>query len=252
MVGFSAANFVMRAYAIAAARASRGPGAGLDTAAMRATLAYLDRVLAESPDSGLKPDVLTSCVFYARSLHDDARFNEYFTRLINEYPNSSNAALVKTQFAPNRLLRVGARFPAFRFASLDDSSVAYSNESLAGKPYLIDFWATWCGPCIGEMRYLHAAHDSLGAAVEFLSVSMDQRAEDARAFRRGEWKMPWLHAFVSGVFSNTDMRRMEIMFLPRAILVGGDGTILAVDGDLRGESLLPTIRRALAQATPTP
>jgi hypothetical protein len=47
------------------------------------------------------------------------------------------------------------------------------------------------------------------------------------------------------------MRELEIIFVPRAILVGRDGKILAVDEGLRGDALLPTLRHAL-EAAPTP
>jgi hypothetical protein len=103
-----------------------------------------------------------------------------------------------------------------------------------------------------EMKYLHAAHDSLAPlGLEILSVSIDGRAEDARKFRQGEWKMPWLNAFAPGCWENPEVARMEILGIPRAALVGRDGRILAVDEQLRADSLIPTIRRNLeAPASP--
>jgi hypothetical protein len=103
-----------------------------------------------------------------------------------------------------------------------------------------------------EMKYLHAAHDSLATqGLEILSVSIDGRADEPRKFRQGEWKMPWLNAFAPGGWENPEVRRMEIFAIPRAALVGKDGRILAVDEQLRADSLIPTIRRNLeAPASP--
>jgi thiol-disulfide isomerase/thioredoxin len=153
------------------------------------------------------------------------------------------------QFGPTAL-RMGAQIPEFTFAALDDSTVTYTRESLTGKMYLLEFWATWCGPCVAEMKYLQAAHDSLAPqGLEILSVSLDMNPEDVRRFRHGPWKMPWLNALVPGSLEHRADWGMEISYIPRAVLVGKDGRILAVDEELSGDRLIPTIRRALQTAS---
>jgi thiol-disulfide isomerase/thioredoxin len=235
-------------FAIRAGLGRRGRyhvGSPPDTAFDRLLLGYLDRVMAEHPDSTVRAAALVAAIDWANG----ARRDDYYRRFLQDYPNSPSGDYVNVRFAPNRLWRVGARVPAFRLASLDDTAVTYTPESLAGRPYLLDFWATWCGPCNEEMPFLHAAHDSLAAdGVEFLSVSTDERAELVRTFRGDRWRMPWRHAIVAGGWSNPVLGQLEIPFIPRTFLIGSDGTILAADEELRGESLLPTIRRALRDA----
>jgi len=221
-----------------------------DTSFERKLMERQDRILAEQPDSELQAEVLGDQVFIAKGLHDDAKMNDYYTRLVTGYPSSGQVAYVKSQFAPNRVFQVGAQVPDFQFPGVDDSTITYSRASMAGKTYLLDFWATWCGPCVGEMEYLQAAHDSLASqGIEFLSISLDQKVDDVRHFRQGEWKMPWLQAFAAGGFDNPQIKRLEVFGIPHTALIGKDGRILAVD--VRGETLTDDIRKAL-QAPPTP
>jgi thiol-disulfide isomerase/thioredoxin len=246
---FGGVSSMMRAVQLAAGAPDR---ARADTAQLRETLIYLDRANVEHPDSGVKADALRDAIFLAKAIGDHIRANEYYNRFVHEYPNSFDVAYVNAQFSPNRVMRVGVPAPAFRFASLDDSAVTYSRESMMGRFYLLDFWATWCGPCIGDMPYLHAAHDSLASqGLEILSISLDRRPEDVRQFRTGEWRMPWLHAFAAAGMDSPQMRQLEILFVPRMVLVGREGTILAVDEGLRGQGMTATIRRAL-EATRAP
>ncbi len=215
-----------------------------DSSAVRLALAYMDRAIADNPDSGVKASALGQGVELAQLVRDQRLANDYYNRLESGYPNSPDLGFLKAMYAPNRVWQTGHDVPAFRFTALDDTTVSYTPASFAGKVVLLDFWATWCGPCLGEMPYLQALHDSLASAgLEMLSISLDNSREDVRKFRGGEWKMPWLQAF-AGNFGSDQLRGLEIMMIPRAFLVGRDGKIVAVD--VRGEALLPAVREALA------
>lgn len=219
---------------------------GSDSVSDLASLAYLDSLVAVQPDSNLRLMGLMGEWSLIVNLKDRSRVARFLSRIESEFPYAPFTAFLMSYNAPARVWRDSQPVPAFHLASLDDTSVIYTPASFAGKVYLLDFWATWCGPCIGDMKAVHAAYDSLAPrGLQILSISLDDSPADVRRFRAGEWKMPWLHAFVPGSVDNPQMKQLEIAGLPRYMLIGRDGRVLAVDNELRGEALMPTLRRAL-------
>lgn len=225
--------------------------AGPDSASDLAALAYLDSLVAVQPDSNLRLMGLMGEWDLIVNFKDRSRVAHFLSRLESEFPYAPFTTFLLSYNAPGRVWRDSQPVPAFHLASLDDTSVIYTPASFAGKVYLLDFWATWCGPCIGDMKAMHAAYDSLASrGLRILSISLDDSPAEVRRFRAGEWKMPWLHAFVPGGVDNPQMKQLEIAGLPRYALIGRDGKVLAVDRELRGEALLPTLRKAIEAQGP--
>lgn len=173
--------------------------------------------------------------------------NAYLSRLVGEYPDAEMTKSTMAQFGKSRVLRVGNTVPAFRLTAVADSAVTYTPEMLKGKVYMIDFWATWCRPCVAQMPVLQKAYtDFRNRGFEILSVSADDSRETVNAFQNKRWKMPWLNAIVTEGLDSPEFRQFEISFLPRAVLVDEDGKIIAADGELRDTELERTLTRVLA------
>ncbi|MGI8507906.1 MAG: thioredoxin-like domain-containing protein [Gemmatimonadaceae bacterium] len=175
--------------------------------------------------------------------------NAYLSRLEGEYPDAEMTKSTMAQFGKSRVLRVGNIVPAFRLTAVADSAVTYTPETLKGKVYMIDFWATWCRPCVAQMPVLQKAYtDFRNRGFEILSVSADDSRETVNTFQNKRWKMPWLNAIAIEGLHSPEFRHFEISFLPRAVLVDKDGKIIAADGDLRDAELERTLTRGLATA----
>ena len=164
-------------------------------------------------------------------------------QLTREFPREHDTEITIAAYGTARPTGVGRVAPAFRVRSLDGGTML-TRDSLAGRVVLLDFWATWCAPCIEELPNIARVWSRhRGEGFEVLSVSLDLHAGLVARFRRTH-PMPWRHGFAS------ILDVLPVVFgvtrVPRAILLGRDGTILAMDDDLRGSALEETVRAALA------
>lgn len=74
-------------------------------------------------------------------------------------------------------IRIGQRAPDFRLQSLDNEDVALSD--FLGRVIILDFWASWCGPCQSTMPGLESLARTLAPDVVLLGVSLDRTAANA-------------------------------------------------------------------------
>ncbi len=208
-----------------------------------APLVRLTRIqlAAAQTEPGLLAHLLYLNILDAERSEDPSLVRETYATLIQDYPTSYSAQLAKETFDPERPLQVGRAMPAWSFLGLDGEPVGTAD--FAGRPYLLEVWATWCGPCTDEMESVHAAWETLGAAegpVSFVWVSIDTELEPIHAFRRERWPMPWIHA------QEPDAQDLFDAWwfggIPLLVLVDGGGQIVATSATLRGDALLPSLQ----------
>jgi thiol-disulfide isomerase/thioredoxin len=144
-------------------------------------------------------------------------------------------------------IRPGMAAPAFRAPSLDNPAVEYTGTSLKGRIYLIDFWATWCAPCVAELPGLTRLYEKYhGQGFEILSYSIDSNRDVIRQFRK-ERTMPWLHA-IDPQFRELQSpmaKDFDVLAIPRAVLADANGIVIATDQECRGSKLEELLKRLL-------
>ena len=123
----------------------------------------------------------------------------------------------------------------------DNGTVRLSDYIGKGKYVLVDFWASWCQPCIVEMPLLKEVYNRFnGTDFTILGVAVSDKPEDSRAAIR-KHALPWEQILGTG---NVAMDAYGINGIPHVILFGPDGTILK--RDLRGGQIGEAVRAALA------
>ena len=108
--------------------------------------------------------------------------------------------------------------------------------SMKGSYVLLDFWASWCGPCIEEFKTLKEIYGKYKgkSAFEILSISTD-KSESAWKNMLKTQQLPWIQLHDSLVENNIAVSRFAVTALPTTFLIDPDGKILAKN--LRGEEL---------------
>ena len=118
-----------------------------------------------------------------------------------------------------------------------------------GKVLLLDFWATWCGPCRAELPHVQEAYQKYHSqGLEILSVSLDYTRhttpEDYRLWVT-DHQMPWRHIYDGQDWKGPLVKEFQVSAIPAPFLIGRDGSLEAMGEDCRGEKLDAAIERAL-------
>ncbi len=173
---------------------------------------------------------------------DEAKKDEILKRLEKDYPDSP---IVRQQAgAKKQREAIGKPFEIEFNDAIKGAQV--NSASLKGKVVVVDFWATWCGPCVAEMpkmKDLYAKYRDKG--VEFVGVSLDQPREDGgydalKSFVEKN-KIDWPQYYDGKVSARDFAVNWGINAIPTVFAVDAEGKLYTTEARGKLEELIPEL-----------
>ncbi|MHA4894319.1 redoxin domain-containing protein [Pedobacter sp. PWIIR3] len=168
--------------------------------------------------------------------------NELYAMLSQHLKDTQQGKVIGERIALATKFSIGA--PAENFSQADDKGKIVSLSDFKGKYVLIDFWASWCGPCRTEYPFLHKAYDKYKSKnFEIVGVSLDDK------------KSLWLNAIKDNSFDWVELCDLNgrknavaitygVAAIPQSFLIDPNGKIIAKN--LRGNDLLDKLDAVLS------
>lgn len=194
--------------------------------------------IKDHPNSGLSGYLLT-CYIPSQADKDElfnglgehAKASRILMRY--KYPGKIDPTQASLAFSdeatadPSNRPKIGANAPAFTLADVNGKMVSLSD--FKGKYVLIDFWASWCGPCKGQIPFLKAVNEKFkDKNFVLLGISLDSKREAWLKAIEKE-KLDWLHVSELKGWADAAAAAYGVTYVPSNVLIGPDGKVIARD-----------------------
>ena len=142
-----------------------------------------------------------------------------------------------------KALPIGSAFPDFKETDVEGKPISVG--SYKGKIVLVDFWATWCGPCVGELPNVLKTYEKYHSkGFEIVGISLDSDKSKLSNFIHSK-NMTWQQYFDGQGWKNKIAQKYVVHSIPAAYLLDKEGKLIA--SNLRGEALEQAVAKALGE-----
>lgn len=145
-------------------------------------------------------------------------------------------------------LKQGTTAPLFEANSLSGQAIAL--DDYQDQYVLLDFWGTWCGPCLKETPYLKEAYKNLGDRVQFIGIAADDKTRLTKYIEEKNIEWPQIFIPLDKRWSSQLVKKYNVYGYPAYFLINPEGKIVTgpeQEHRLRGEALMETLEKVLSQ-----
>ncbi len=208
---------------------------------------YFDALLLRIPESSNTYRLaLAGIVTGLMAAENSTLTGDFVARYLAKYRAVEQPRVIATleaQSKRNQSFVIGGEAPDFTLNTMEDKPLKMS--SLRGKILLIDFWASWCGPCRRENPAVVALYDKYkNKGFEILGVSLDQ-AKDRWQQAVQTDGLKWQHVSDLKGWQNEVAALYGVRSIPQTVLLDKNGRIIA--RNLRGEELAKKLEELMSK-----
>ncbi|HVX85092.1 MAG TPA: TlpA disulfide reductase family protein [Phycisphaerae bacterium] len=172
---------------------------------------------------------------------DGAKQRALYQRIVDGYGQSKEAGAVK-----GRLQQINGLGKPFELTFTDAVSGKEISlqKDLKGKVVVVDFWATWCMPCVAEMPANKAIYEKFkGKGVEFVGVSLDLPGDGLQKLKDfvADKELPWPQYYEGKGWESDFSKGWGIDSVPTIFVVDKKGNLASVSGEGKLEELIPKL-----------
>lgn len=151
------------------------------------------------------------------------------------WPNTDKATEFKKLAEAGKRIAVGAKYPDIELVNAEGKKVKLSEYVPEGKYAMLEFWASWCGPCRGDIPHLREVYKEYkDKGFEIISISIDRKDADWKKAMKEE-NMVWTQLNDPGEFNGPVAKVYNVQGVPTCILLDKEGHIFKTD--MRGAQL---------------
>ncbi|KAA6335414.1 Thiol-disulfide oxidoreductase ResA [termite gut metagenome] len=195
-------------------------------------LALIKEEVKKNINSAVGIYLLNSYSFYYTDYSELAALLE---KVPNQFQNNRVIVTLSELAEKLKVTAVGQVFTDFEMETPDGKPAKLSDYAGKGKVVLVDFWASWCGPCRSEMPHLIAMYEKYKSkGFEIVGVSLDANRESWKSGIE-QLGITWPQISDLKYWNCEGSKLYGIRAIPHTVLINGDGTIIA--RGLRGVEL---------------